>query len=44
MPLLQLAREEAQDIFRCDPELDQPEHQLLAQKVQQFWRKPTDLS
>ncbi|MGC8879716.1 MAG: ATP-dependent DNA helicase RecG [Anaerolineae bacterium] len=44
MPLLQLAREEAQDIFRCDPDLSQPEHQLLAQKVQQFWRKPTDLS
>ncbi|MGQ9786427.1 MAG: ATP-dependent DNA helicase RecG [Anaerolineae bacterium] len=44
MHLLQLAREEAQDIFRCDPDLSQSEHQLLAQKVQQFWRKPTDLS
>jgi len=44
MPLLHLAREEAQDIFHQDPDLSQPEHQLLAQKVHQFWRKPTDLS
>jgi len=44
LPLLQMAREEAQDIARSDPDLSQPEHQLLAQKIKRFWQQPTDLS
>lgn len=44
LPLLQTAREEAQDIAQSDPELTQPEHQLLAQKIKHFWQQPTDLS
>jgi ATP-dependent DNA helicase RecG len=44
LPLLQTAREEAQDIAQSDPDLTQPEHQLLAQKVKRFWQQPTDLS
>jgi ATP-dependent DNA helicase RecG len=42
--LLHTAREEAQEVFRADPSLSQPEHQLLAQKVKRFWQRPTDLS
>jgi ATP-dependent DNA helicase RecG len=44
LPLLQTAREEAQDISRTDPELSQPDHQLLAQKIKRFWQRPTDPS
>jgi len=44
MPLLHTAREEAHDIFRADPDLSQPEHQLLAQKIKRFWNRPTDSS
>jgi ATP-dependent DNA helicase RecG len=42
--LLHTAREEAQEIFRVDPSLSQPQHQLLAHKVKRFWQRPTDLS
>jgi len=42
--LLEAARAEATDLFDEDPDLNQPEHRLLAQKTGKFWRKPVDLS
>jgi ATP-dependent DNA helicase RecG len=42
--LLEQARGLAQEIFAEDPELQQPQHQLLSQKVTEFWRGEGDLS
>jgi ATP-dependent DNA helicase RecG len=42
--LLEAARAEAKDLFDEDPDLNQPEHRLLAQKTEKFWRRPVDLS
>jgi ATP-dependent DNA helicase RecG len=42
--LLEEARATAQDLFNRDPSLGQPEHQLLAQKVNEFWKGKGDLS
>ncbi len=42
--LLEEARRVAQEIFEQDPDLKAPEHQLLKQKVFQFWRGEGDLS
>ena len=42
--ILEEARQIAQEIFARDPELNQPEHQLLAQRVQAFWKSKGDLS
>jgi ATP-dependent DNA helicase RecG len=42
--LLELARSEAQRLFREDPELASPEHRLLAHKLDAFWRQEGDLS
>jgi ATP-dependent DNA helicase RecG len=41
--VLEEARRAALDLFREDPTLSQPEHQLLAQKVREFWGTETDL-
>jgi ATP-dependent DNA helicase RecG len=41
--VLEEARRAAQDLFREDPTLSQPEHQLLARKVREFWGTETDL-
>jgi ATP-dependent DNA helicase RecG len=38
--LLKLAREEAQRLFRGDPNLDEPKHRLLRQQL--LSRAPTD--
>jgi ATP-dependent DNA helicase RecG len=38
--ILELAREQAHALFEKDPDLTQPEHQALAQKVATFWQKP----
>lgn len=43
-PLLELARAEAQTLFREDPDLSRPEHRLLARKLEQFWQQASDLS
>ena len=43
-PILEQARAEAQTLFREDPELSQPEHRLLARKLEQFWQQASDLS
>ena len=42
--ILEQARAEAQTIFAQDPELDRPEHQLLNQRLSQFWQDQADLS
>jgi ATP-dependent DNA helicase RecG len=42
--ILEEARKIAQEIFTPDPELHLPEHQLLAQRVQEFWKSKGDLS
>ncbi|MGB9880506.1 MAG: hypothetical protein ACPLRM_07070 [Anaerolineae bacterium] len=42
--ILEQARRAAQDLLRQDPDLSQPEHQLLAQRVREFWGRETDLS
>jgi ATP-dependent DNA helicase RecG len=42
--LLELARNEAQQIFEKDRKLEQPEHRLLAKQVTDFWKSSTDLS
>jgi ATP-dependent DNA helicase RecG len=41
--VLEEARRAALELFREDPTLSQPEHQLLAQKVREFWGTETDL-
>jgi len=42
--VLEQARRAAQDLFAQDPALAQPEHRMLAERVQQFWGTATDLS
>jgi len=42
--ILELARAEAQALFREDPDLSKPEHRLLARKLEEFWRGEGDLS
>ncbi|MFQ6015546.1 MAG: ATP-dependent DNA helicase RecG [Anaerolineae bacterium] len=42
--ILEKARAEAMEIFNRDPDLRLPEHHLLAEKVQRFWRGEGDLS
>ncbi len=42
--LLELARNEAQQIYETDPKLEQPQHKLLSKQVTEFWKKTTDLS
>lgn len=42
--VLEQARRAAQDLLRQDPGMAQPEHQLLAQRVREFWGRETDLS
>ncbi|MGB8647906.1 MAG: ATP-dependent DNA helicase RecG [Anaerolineae bacterium] len=37
--LLQEAQAVARGVFEADPKLDAPEHQLLKQKMEEFWRK-----
>jgi ATP-dependent DNA helicase RecG len=36
--LIEKARRFAQSIFEVDPDLESPEHQLLAKSLQRFWR------
>jgi ATP-dependent DNA helicase RecG len=42
--ILEEARRIAQEIFARDPALQLPEHQLLAQRVAEFWQSKGDLS
>jgi ATP-dependent DNA helicase RecG len=36
--LIEKARHHAQSLFESDPELNSPEHQLLAESLRRFWR------
>ena len=42
--LLELARTEAQAVFKQDPNLNNPKHKLLSNRVNAFWTKITDPS
>ncbi len=42
--ILEKARGIAQQIFARDPNLEWPEHQLLARRLQEFWKGKGDLS
>jgi len=42
--VLEQARKAATELFREDPGMSRPDHQLLAQKMQVFWEAETDLS
>lgn len=44
MKVLEVAREEAQGLIEIDPFLDQPEHQLLLEKVAKLWQQAGDVS
>ncbi|MBI3241718.1 MAG: ATP-dependent DNA helicase RecG [Chloroflexi bacterium] len=38
LPLINLARREAETLFTADPNLEKPEHALLAEKLAAFWQ------
>ncbi len=42
--ILEEARGIAQELFDQDPELQEPEHRLLANRVDEFWKSKGDLS
>ena len=42
--VLQIARKEAQSIYKVDPYLEQPEHQLLHERVDELWQRAGDVS
>jgi ATP-dependent DNA helicase RecG len=42
--LLEMARNEAKNLFESDPDLSRPEHRLLSRKLHAFWQARTDLS
>ncbi len=42
--LLELARSEAELIFKDDPTLEQPQHRLLVRQLENFWKGEGDLS
>ncbi|MCA9961710.1 MAG: ATP-dependent DNA helicase RecG [Anaerolineales bacterium] len=44
METLQKARAEAENIFAFDPNLTQPEHQFLKERIAQFWEHAGDIS
>ncbi len=44
MDMLKIAQTEAQTIAEVDPNLEQPEHQLLRQRVARFWQNAGDVS
>jgi ATP-dependent DNA helicase RecG len=42
--LLEEARQAAKQLFEQDPDLENPDHRLLARKLAEFWREKGDLS
>lgn len=42
--MLELAREEAERLFETDPFLEQPAHQMLQDRVAEFWQNMGDVS
>ena len=43
MELLELARKEARALYKADPDLARPEHQLLRERATQFWERAADV-
>jgi ATP-dependent DNA helicase RecG len=44
LPLIEMARREAHTLLQNDPDLEQPEHALLAQRFAIFWNREGDVS
>jgi ATP-dependent DNA helicase RecG len=44
MNMLEIARAEAEQVFAADPNLEQPEHRLLKERVEKFWADAGDVS
>lgn len=44
MEMVETARSEAVKLFATDPDLKQPEHQLLQERVARFWEHASDIS
>lgn len=44
MEMLEITRAEAEKLFQQDPMLTQPEHELLHDRVAQFWQESGDVS
>ncbi|MCA9873888.1 MAG: ATP-dependent DNA helicase RecG, partial [Anaerolineales bacterium] len=44
MEMLTIARDEAEALFRADPNLEDPQHHWLAERVRQFWEQAGDVS
>jgi ATP-dependent DNA helicase RecG len=44
MALLEVAREQAQEVFREDPLLEAPEHELIGRQVEAMWQRAGDVS
>jgi len=42
--LLEMARHEAEKLLSADPDLNHPDHRLLARRVAEFWSREIDLS
>jgi ATP-dependent DNA helicase RecG len=42
--LLEMARSEAEKLLSADPDLQHPDHRLLARRVAEFWSREIDLS
>ena len=42
--LLELARREAESLLDADPDLSQPDHHLLSQRMTEYWSQELDLS
>ncbi len=44
MEMLTIAREEAETLFQADPNLEDPQHRWLAERVHTFWEHAGDVS
>ena len=44
MALLEVARKEAKTLFEEDPQLENPEHEILGQQVEVLWQQAGDIS
>jgi ATP-dependent DNA helicase RecG len=44
MEMVTRAREEAEKLYKADPDLAKPEHELLQEQVGRFWQDAGDVS
>ena len=44
LPLIKLTQKEATDLFKTDPDLALPEHELLREQLALFWSDAADVS